>query len=138
MSYLIPHFEPDDFDFFRTPFEKTFSSLKNHAKTDIIEYDDKTEMVIDLPGVKKENVKVTIEKGTLTISASNESESEQKDSEGKYIRRERVSGSYTRSFNIDENITKSDIKAKLDNGVLTVTIPKKDKSESGPESVDIE
>ena len=116
---LIPY----DFDLFRTPFEN-FSHFKNSIKSDIIETENEIKVIMDIPGVKKENIKITLEKSVLTISASTNDESEEKDNEGNYIRRERHSGEYIRSFNVREDLTKEDIKAKLQDGTLTLTIPK--------------
>lgn len=128
---LIPY----DFDLFRSPLDNwhSISSMKNSLSTDIVESEKDLKIVMDIPGVKKENVKVTLEKGILTVSASTQSQSEEKDKEGNYIRKERYSGEYTRSFSVSENLSKDDITAKMEDGTLTLTIPKnveKDSSET--------
>ena len=64
--------------------------------------------------------------GYLTISASSKKNNDEKDKEGKYIRRERYSGSCSRSFYVGEDIRQEDIKAKFENGILKVTVPKKE------------
>ena len=129
-----------DADLFRSPFENLYSlaQMKNSMSTDIIENENDIKVLIDIPGVKKENVKITLENSVLTISASTQSESEEKDTEGNYIRRERRSGEYTRSFNVSENLSKDDIKAKLEDGTLTLTIPKNIEKESESQTIEIE
>ena len=93
-------------------------------KTDIKETDDSYEIMISLPGIKKENVKAEVNDGYLTITANTFSENENKDDKGHYIRKERYEGSVQRSFYIGEGIKQEDIKAKLDNGVLNLSVPK--------------
>ncbi len=93
-------------------------------KTDVREHDNGYELEVDLPGIKKEDVKVKLDDGYLTITASTSHDNDEKDKKGNYIRRERFSGSYSRSFYIGEAVTENDIKAKFDNGVLKLDIPK--------------
>lgn len=114
-----------DFEPFFSPFENRSLPLsgKNMMSTDIVENEHEVKIVIDMPGVKKENINITVEKGVLTISASTQSESEEKNQSGTYVRRERSSGQYTRSFNIGENVTADEIIAKLEDGILTLTVP---------------
>lgn len=128
--YLMPY----DFDLeFKTPFEKLFNSLysrlsmQNTMSTDIIEKDDNYELVMDLLGFKKENLKIELDQGYLKISATSNVENEEKDSEGKYIRRERRSGSYSRQFFVGENVKQDDIKAKFEDGTLKLKFPKETK-----------
>lgn len=94
-------------------------------KTDIREKDDTYELDIDLPGYKKADINVEVKDGYLTISASKENESEDKDEKGTFIRKERFSGKSSRSFFIGEDVNEDDIKAKFDNGVLKIKAPKK-------------
>ncbi len=133
---LIPY----DFDLFHSPLDhwRPFSNMRNSLSTDIIENDKELKIVMDIPGVKKENVKVTLEKGILTVSASTHGESEEKDNEGNYIRRERHSGEYTRSFSVSDDVSQDDIKAKMENGTLTLTIPKNVEKESSSKTIEIE
>ncbi len=95
-------------------------------KTDIRESEDGFELDIDLPGFKKEDVKAQLKDGYLTISAENSQSNDKKDSDGKYIRRERFFGTCSRSFYVGEDITEEDIKAKFENGILKVSVPKKE------------
>ena len=131
---------PFDFDLFHSPFEN-FSSLvglKNQMSTDIVETDKEMKIIMDLPGIKKENVKITLENNILTISASNKSESEEKDKEGNYIRRERHSGEYTRSFSVADGVSKDDIVATLEDGTLTLNIPKNVEKEASSQTIEIQ
>jgi len=98
-------------------------------KTDIKETETGLEFTIDLPGVRKEDVTVELKDGYLTICASSKSESEVKDDSGAYIRKERFSGKSSRDFYVGEDIEEENIKAKFDNGVLVIDVPKKEKPE---------
>lgn len=122
-------------DFFGTPFNEEFfrgtpqlykksSQLMN---TDILESDNGYELHIDLPGFKKEDIKLSADGGYLTVSAEHNENNDEKDDNGKYIRRERYSGSCSRSFYVGEDLKKEDIKAKFDNGILSITLPKQEK-----------
>lgn len=100
---------------------------KNLMKTDIKEDDTSYELEMDLPGFKKEEVKVSLKDGYLTIAAAKGLNQDEKEKEtGKYIRKERYAGACERSFYVGENLTEEDIKAKFKHGILTLTIPKKE------------
>ncbi len=120
-------------DFFGFPFydDKDYRKMekklyghreKNLMKTDVKESDSGYELEMDLPGFKKEDVKVSLENGYLTISASKESGDEKEN--GKYIRRERYSGTCQRSFYIGEEIGQEDVKGEFKHGILKLFIPK--------------
>ena len=94
-------------------------------KTDVREKEDAYEVMIDLPGFKKEAVKIELKNGNLTIHAAKTLDKEEK-KEGKYIRQERYSGNMSRSFYVGENVKVQDVQAKFENGILTLDIPKKD------------
>ena len=111
-------------DLFNTPFFTR--SEANMMKTDIKEHDGGYELTVDLPGVKKDDIKAELNDGYLTITAENNSSKDEKDEKGKYICRERYSGSYSRSFYVGDSVTEEDIKAKFENGTLTMDIPKKE------------
>ena len=99
---------------------------RNMMKTDIKERDDSYELEMDLPGFKKDEVKVALENGYLTISAAKGlDEDEQEKKSGRYIRRERYSGSCSRSFYVGEDVRQEDIKGEFKHGILKLTIPKK-------------
>ena len=95
-------------------------------KTDVKELPDCFELDIDLPGYKKEDVQAQLKDGYMTITATSAKEKETKEAEGKYIRRERYTGSCSRSFYVGEAVTEEDIKARFEDGILKVTVPKKD------------
>ena len=95
-------------------------------KTDVKETEGSYELDIDLPGYKKEDVKAELKDGYLTISAATNTNNDQKDENGKYIRRERYYGNFSRSFYVGENITQEDIKARFEDGILKIVVPKKE------------
>ncbi len=99
---------------------------KNLMKTDVKETDNSYELDIDLPGFKKDEVSASLENGYLTISAAKGLDKDQKDKEGKYIRRERYAGSCSRSFYVGDAVTESDIHAKFEDGILKLSVAKKD------------
>lgn len=99
------------------------TSLMN---TDIKENDNNYELTMNLPGVKKEDVTAELKDGYLTIHATSNQNKDEKDEDGKYIRRERYSGSCNRSFYVGDAITEEDIKANFENGTLKMLIPKKE------------
>ncbi|CCY17764.1 hsp20/alpha crystallin family protein [Eubacterium sp. CAG:786] len=111
-------------DLFNAPFFTRNEA--NMMKTDIKEHDGGYELTVDLPGVKKEDIKAELNDGYLTISAENNTNKDEKDENGKYLCRERYSGSYSRSFYVGDAITEEDIKAKFENGTLKLDIPKKE------------
>ena len=115
----------DDFFTDYTPDAKkrNMAAVQGVMKTDIKENDKEYELTIELPGYKKENVNAELKDGYLIINANNEKNEEEKDEKG-YIRKERYYGSCQRSFFVGKNLKEEDIKAKFDNGVLTLTVPK--------------
>ena len=122
---LIPTMRNNVFDdFFNTPFFTRTES--NMMKTDIKEHDNCYDLTIDLPGVKKDDIKAELNDGYLTISAASDTSKDEKDENGKYICRERYSGSYSRSFYLGHAVTEQDISAKFENGTLKLTVPKKE------------
>ncbi len=131
---------PRDFDLFSSPFDGfgSLMSVKHPMSTDIVEDGENLKIIMDLPGVKKENVKITLENGYLTVSASTKGKSEEKDEEGTFIRRERHFGEFTRSFAVSKNVSKDEIKAKLENGTLTLLVPKESAKEAPSSTIEIE
>ena len=95
-------------------------------RTDVKEMDNGYELHIDLPGYKKEDVRAELKDGNLTITAAKDAEKEQKDENGKYIRRERFYGNCSRSFYVGDYVEQTDIKAKFEDGILKVFVPKKE------------
>ena len=95
-------------------------------KTDVHEHDDHYELHMDLPGFKKDELRLELENGYLTVSAAKGHDEEKKDKQGKVVRQERYAGSLQRSFYVGESLTEQDIGARYENGVLSLTIPKRD------------
>ncbi|MGN0316583.1 MAG: Hsp20/alpha crystallin family protein [Lachnospira sp.] len=95
-------------------------------KTDVKETEEGYEVDIDLPGFKKDEISAQLDNGYLTISASKGLDKEEKDKEGKYIRKERFAGAMSRSFYVGDSIKQEDIKAKYEDGILRLSVPKKD------------
>lgn len=109
-------------EMFKDPF---FSDNESKVmRTDIKEKDDKYLIDIDLPGYDKENIKIDVEDGYLTIHANVNTENEEK--EGKFVRKERYMGSCSRSFYVGTEVESEDIKASFKNGILQIEVPKKD------------
>ena len=103
-------------------------------KTDVREHDDGYELDVELPGFHKDEVKLSLENGYLNITAAKGLDKDEKDKKtGKLIRQERYAGSMSRSFYVGEGITEEDIKAKMEHGVLTLQIPKKEQKPQLPE-----
>lgn len=122
-------------DFMDDAFERNFfggrnplygKHSKNLMKTDVKETETGYELDIDLPGFKKDEISAHLEDCYLTVSAAKGVDKDEKDNEGRYIRRERYSGSMTRSFYVGNAVTEEDIKAKYEDGILSLSIPKKD------------
>ncbi len=113
-------------DFFNFNYPTFRYDTTELMKTDIKETDNGYEVTMNLPGVKKEDVKAELKDGYLTIQASSNTSKDEKDNDGRYIRRERYAGTCSRSFYVGDAVTQEDIKAKFENGTLTLDIPKKD------------
>lgn len=105
---------------------------KNMLKTDIREKDDNYVVDVDMPGCKKEDVHAELNDGYLTVRAERAMEKDEKDADGKYLRQERFFGTCARSFYVGEQIKQEDIKAKFENGILTLVIPKKEQQKELP------
>ncbi|MCR5419776.1 MAG: Hsp20/alpha crystallin family protein [Lachnospiraceae bacterium] len=95
-------------------------------KTDVHENESGYELDIDLPGFKKEDIKLSLTDGYLSVRAAKNLDEDKKDIRGKIIRQERYSGSMQRSFYVGDNLTETDIKAKFEDGVLKLNVPKKE------------
>ena len=124
----------DMFDLFDRNWNRGFHDMDRalygrHAdrvmKTDIHEKDDGYEIRVDLPGFKKDELKVELNNGYLTISAEKSLNKDEED-HGKLIRQERYSGAMQRSFYVGSTLTEEDIRCTYENGVLMVALPKKD------------
>ena len=122
----------DDFldDFYRPAVRRAphraMAPVNTVMKTDVKETDQAYELDIDLPGYKKEDVKAELKDGYMTVTASRSTENDEKDDNGKYIRRERFMGTCSRSFYVGDAIGQDDIKAGFNEGILTLDIAKKE------------
>ena len=124
-------------DLFDFPYsERRYTDL---MKTDIEEYDDSYHINVEVPSVKKEDVKISLEDGYLTISIEKKNNNDLKDKTGKVIHKERYFGSIKRSYNVGD-VKEEDISAKLENGLLTVVIKKPEpvKEEEKRKYIDIQ
>ena len=122
-------------DFFGFPEMRDFDDMEKKLygrkasrvmKTDVREKDDSYEVIVDLPGFKKEDIEVELENGYLTINATKGLDKEENDKKGKLIRQERYSGSMTRSFYVGDRVQKEDVSASYKHGVLTLSVPKQE------------
>ena len=99
---------------------------KNVMKTDVRETDNSYELDIDLPGFKKDEINVQLDNGYLNISAAKGLDKDEEKKNSKSIRRERYAGAMSRSFYVGDNLTQQDIQAKFEDGILKISVPKKD------------
>ncbi len=122
-------------DMFDFDFDKEFNRMmrplygkhaQNMMKTDVRETDNSYELDIDLPGFKKDEIKVELDNGYLSISAAKGLDKDEENKDGKYIRRERYAGAMNRTFYVGDNLTQQDIQAKFEDGILKISVPKKD------------
>ena len=122
----------DDFDrnFFRgfeRPEHMLYCKNAQHMmKTDVKETDEGYEVDVDLPGFSKDEIKLELQNGYLTIATEKAVENKKEHKHGQSLRQERYSGTMQRSFYVGDSVTEEDIKAKYENGVLSLTIPKKE------------
>ena len=115
--------------------KKLYGNRASHLmKTDVKEQKDGYELIVDLPGFSKEEVKVALEDGYLTISAAKglDKDEQEKDT-GRYIRRERYAGTCQRSFYVGEQVTQEEIKGQFKHGILKLFVPKKEEKPAVPE-----
>ena len=136
---MLHHFDRNEF---LTPFDKLFDDLftssfpdiskelgvgffekQSFPKVDIIDYDTEIEIEAEIPGLTKEDVDVSINENILTISGNSSNET-QSNSKLKYIRKELKHSSFRRSFTLSENIDINRLKAKFENGLLKIKLPK--------------
>ncbi len=143
MLYMPGIFGEDLMDSYFNDLDREFARLekplyghnaKNLMKTDVRELDDSYEVDIELPGFHKDEIRLILENGHLNITAAKGLDKDEKDKKtGKLIRQERYAGSMSRTFYVGEGITEEDIKARLEHGVLSLQIPKKETKPKLPE-----
>ena len=116
----------DDFfndDFMMTPFMRSHASQM--MKTDVREKDDAYELDMELPGFKKEDIKLDMKDGYLTVSATQNADNNEKNADSKYIRQERYTGTCQRTFYVGD-VKPENVSAKYEDGMLKLTVPKVD------------
>ena len=142
MKKYLPDLFDDDFGVFPDLFARSNPLFghheKNLMKTDIRDMKDHYEMLIDLPGFKKDEMKIELNDGYLTISAEKGLDKDETDKNGSLIRQERYAGSLSRSYYVGEDITENDIHAKFENGVLTIDVPKREETKPVEKYIAIE
>lgn len=125
--------EVNVFDAFDDFFRPVFFDEYNPMRTDVKESDEGYHLDIEIAGFKKDEINVSLEDGYLTVSAKKES----KDDKSKYVRRE-ISESYQRTFYVGDDISENDVKAKYENGILELDIPKSQPKQIQSHSINIE
>ena len=126
MMDLFDDFDRDFFRGFNRPERMLYGkNAPRMMKTDVKETDGGYELDVDLPGFKKEEIKLELDNGYLTISTEKTLENKD-EKKGRVLRQERYAGTMSRSFYVGEHVTEEDIKAKYENGVLSLSIPKKE------------
>ena len=125
----------DLFDAFDDFFRPVFFDEQHDLKTNIKETDSAYELDIGMPGYSKDQIKVALENGYLTVSASKESKEE--DNKKHYVRKE-ISESCSRSYYVGDDVTQADIKAKYENGMLAISVPKSQPKQIQSSYIDIE
>ena len=124
---LFDNMFPFDEKFFTEKKDPLYGkNVSRLMKTDVRETEKTYELDIDLPGFKKDEISIELENGYLTVSAAKGLDKDEEDKKGKYIRKERYAGAMQRSFYVGENLTQEDIKAKYENGILRLSVPKKE------------
>ena len=130
MMRFMPDVRNNWLDAMFEPFNVTGNTL---MKTDIREKDGRYLLDVSLPGYKKEDLKISLYNGTLTVAADHNETKEETDAKGRVVRKERYTGSCKRSWYVGEGVSENDIHATYENGVLTLDIPSETKKEEPQE-----
>ena len=137
-SIFSRDFMDDLFDMPQRTYAKSYSA-NGLMKTDIKESEEGFTVEMDLPGFCREDISAELKDGYLTVSAEKGLDKDEEDKKGKYIRKERYAGALSRTFYLGEEIREEEIKAKFENGILSVSIPKEEeKKVEGPKHISIE
>ncbi len=136
---IIPNFFEDNFvdNFFDDLFQTPTNPRRDNMRTNIIDLGDSYRIEVEVPGFKKEELSIELQKGNLTIKASKGAAAEEGE-EVKYIRRERTSEDCQRTFFIGKKVEQEDIRASFSDGVLTLAFPKETKKEPEKHFIDIQ
>ncbi|MCR5117070.1 MAG: Hsp20/alpha crystallin family protein [Lachnospiraceae bacterium] len=124
---LMPSLFDEFFDDFARPAKSVvrYNYPANAVmKTDVKEDENGYHLDIELPGYKKDDIKAELKEGYMTITATKAENKDEADKKGNYIRRERYQGTSSRSFYVGEEVKEEDIKAKFEDGILKVFVPK--------------
>ena len=132
-SIFQDNFFDDMFDSFLSLPTTKSGNFAGMMQTDVKDNGNSYELEIALPGYKKEDLRAELKDGYLTINAEHAEDKDEKDKNGKYIRKERYTGHCSRSFYVGENLKQEDIKAKFENGLLLLEFPKEVKKPELPE-----
>ncbi|AMP39101.1 Hsp20/alpha crystallin family protein (plasmid) [Ralstonia syzygii subsp. celebesensis] len=129
----LRHYDPFAIEPVNDMFQSILRSFRGNMdsglpfKVDVTESDTAYSVVAEIPGAKKEDIEVTVDRGTVMIAAKVERTSEQKEG-ARVLRSERYSGAMQRMFTLDASIDESKVDATYENGLLRVTLPKKEAS----------
>ena len=125
---FLPSFDDDDFlkDFF------DFESNPSVPEVNVRKKQDEYVIELAAPGLDKKDFNVDVQNNVLVVSSEKEDKNEEKDKKDNFLRREFSYRSFQRYFSLPEGVIADDIKAKHENGVLYVTIPKKDELKQQP------
>lgn len=137
-TYLQKRNCGDVFDVFEDFFKPMFYDEQlDSMRTDIKETDKDYQLSIEMPGFKKDEIKVSLENGYLTVSAEKSEKEEEGKDTPKYLRREcRVS--CQRSYYVGDKVEEENVKAKYENGMLQLTVPKEEPKKIASKSIAIE
>ena len=136
MKYLTSDSLNSLFKPFSGWFDNNYSA--SVMRTDVKSNDKEYTLSIDLPGVDKNNIEISLQDGYLTVQAIRHSEESEKDEKSNYVFRERTYGRMSRSFYVGEGVKEESVKAKYDNGILTVIVPKYNEEEKALKKIAIE
>lgn len=140
MMYMPSLFRENLVDDFFNDFDHSFFTRPVRGKeavrvmkTDVRETKEGFELDVELPGYKKDSITLELNEGNLTITAKKQENTEEKDQQGRLIRQERYAGTMQRTFYVGEDITEEDVKAKFEDGILKLFVPKKEAVPKVPE-----
>ena len=122
---------PERKSIFDDLFDDAFAYNRNGLmRTDVRKKDGYYMLDIELPGYKKEDIKISLFNGNLTVSAEHHETEEEKEGRGSVVRQERYYGNASRTFYVGDTVRQNDVHAAYNNGVLTVTVPTAEKKEA--------
>lgn len=129
-TFFTDFFKDDFFQLVKT--QGLTPSQGGYPRVDVTAFDDRVEIIAEVPGMKKEDVEVQVCEGLLTIKGNKRQDTEEKKG-GKVVYKELKRSSFQRSFVVDDTLDTNSIDAKFDNGVLTIVIKKLEPSKVAPE-----